>query len=73
MKAREFDVHFEKGSVLKYLDLKNLKVHHPGHRINIDIPQNILQKVDEEASRIGVPRTSLIKLWIAERLERKAS
>jgi len=70
IKAEEFDRAFEKGDVTKYLDRKKTRVHHPIQRINIDIPQEILRKVDEEAERIGVPRTSIIKMWIAERLER---
>lgn len=72
IKAQEFDEAFEKGDVTEHLDLKSAKLRHPVQRINIDIPQEILEKVDEEASRIGVPRTSLIKLWISERLDRLA-
>ena len=67
--AKEFDEAFEKGDVTEYLDLKSLKVHHPVQRINVDIPKEMLQKVDQEAVRIGVPRTSLLKMWIAERLQ----
>ncbi len=42
----------------------------PIHRINVDIPKGLLDQVDREAERVGVPRTSLIKIWIAERLEK---
>jgi len=28
----------------------------------------MLHQIDNEASRIGVPRTSVIKLWIFEKL-----
>ena len=66
IKASEFDRAFEEGDVTKYLDLKTAKVHYPVQRINIDIPQKILEKVDREAKRMGVPRTSLIKVWIVE-------
>ena len=69
LKASEFDRAFETGEdVTKHLDLKTLKISHPVKRINIDIPEEILEKVDQEASRIGVPRTSVLKLWIAERV-----
>jgi len=37
-------------------------------RINLDLPKPILHKIDSEAHRIGVPRTSVIKLWISEKL-----
>jgi hypothetical protein len=40
--------------------------------VNIDIPEEILEKVDREATRVGVPRSSLIKLWIAERIDKMA-
>jgi len=40
----------------------------PVQRINLDIPKQILHQIDNEAHRIGVPRTSVIKLWISEKL-----
>lgn len=72
VKAGEFDKTFEEGDVSRHLDLKTLKIRHPIQRINIDIPQEILERVDQEAVRVGVPRTSLIKLWIAEHVDRLA-
>lgn len=64
--AKEFDDRFDRGEdMTKYVDLKTIKVNHPIQRINVDIPKEMLQKVDTEAARIGVPRTSLIKMWIA--------
>ena len=68
--AKQFDQEFDKGhEVTKYMDLKSIKVHYPVQRINVDIPKEMLQKVDHEAARVGVPRTSLLKIWIAERLQ----
>jgi len=29
----------------------------------------MVQRLDKEAKRLGVPRQSLIKVWIAEKLE----
>ena len=72
IKADEFDRAFEEGSVAEHLDLQTAKVHSPIQRINIDIPQKILEKVDREAERVGVPRTSLLKVWIAEQADRLA-
>ncbi len=69
--AEEFDRAFEKkGDLTPYLDLASAKARHPTQRINVDVPRDLLEKVDQEASRIGVPRTSLIKIWIAEKLDR---
>ena len=73
LNATDFDRAFERGDVSQHLDLKKLKVRRPVQRINIDIPQAILQKVDREATRVGVTRTSLIKLWIAAQADRVAS
>lgn len=72
IKASDFDQAFEKGDIVEHLDLKSAKVDYPIQRINIDIPQEILEKVDREATRVGVARTSLLKLWIAERVDRMA-
>ncbi len=73
LKASVFDKAFENGDVTEYLDLKSVRARYPIHRINIDIPQEILDKVDQEASRTGVPRTSLLKLWIAKCVDGLAS
>jgi hypothetical protein len=71
MKAKEFDKKFNDGEDL----LKHLNLHpanRPGQeqkRGNVDCPMWMIQRLDKEARRLGVPRQSLIKIWIAERLE----
>lgn len=72
IKAGELDRAFEEEGIEEHLDLKTAKVHYAVHRINIDIPDVILEKVDREAERVGVPRTSLLKVWIAEHADRLA-
>ncbi len=68
--AKVFDETFDRGKdVSAYLDLHTAKVRQPTHRINVDFPKGLLDQVDREAAKVGVPRTSLIKIWIAERLE----
>jgi hypothetical protein len=37
----------------------------------VDFPSSIVESLDREAKRLGVTRQSVIKMWIAERLERK--
>ena len=66
--AAEFDQAFERGEEFEMLDLDSVTVHAPMQRINIDIPKHILHQIDNEANRIGVPRTSILKLWIVEKL-----
>lgn len=55
--------------ILPYLDLtKAVRPGHEAKRVNVDFPQWMLARLDLEADRLGVPRQSLIKVWIAERL-----
>ena len=72
MKADEFDRRFDAGKdVTKYLDLSGVR--RPGHsvkRVNVDFPVWMVASLDKEARRLGVPRQSIIKVWVAERLER---
>jgi hypothetical protein len=37
--------------------------------VNVDFPSWIIESLDKQASRLGVTRQSVIKLWIAERLK----
>jgi len=38
-------------------------------RVNVDFPLWMVRLLDKEARRLGVPRQSIIKVWISERLE----
>lgn len=71
MKAKEFDTKFDNGEdITKYLDYS--KARRPGReqkRVNVDFPVWMIQSLDREADRLGVPRQSVIKVWIAERLD----
>jgi hypothetical protein len=72
MKAREFDKRFDVGEdISKYLDMT--KARRPGQeqkRVNVDFPLWMVHLLDKEARRLGVPRQSVIKVWVAERLEK---
>ena len=71
MKARDFEKKFDAGEdVSAHLNLS--KVRRPGHeqqRVNVDFPVWMVESLDREASRLGVPRQSLIKMLIARHLE----
>ena len=73
MKASDFDDAFEQSDVTAHLDLKSVKARYPVKRISIDFPKNILDDLDIEAAKIGVTRTSLIKMWISEHLSKRAA
>ena len=71
MKASEFDKKFDENeSVVDALDLAGAR--RPGEeqkRINVDFPVWMIQALDREARRMGVTRQSVIKMWLAERLQ----
>ncbi|MUG95323.1 CopG family transcriptional regulator [Scytonema sp. UIC 10036] len=72
MKAEEFDEKFDRNEdVTEFLNLSEAR--RPGHeqkRVNVDFPLWMIEALDREASRLGVTRQSIIKVWLAERLER---
>jgi len=73
MKAREFDKKFNKGKedITKHLDLSKARRPEQEHkRVNVDFPLWMIHLLDKEARRLGVPRQSIIKVWVAERLEK---
>ena len=72
MKAKDLDKIFDDGEVdiTEYLDLS--RAFRPGQelkRVNVDFPKWMIERLNKESSRLGVPRQSLIKVWIAEKLE----
>ena len=38
-------------------------------RVNVDFPTWMIDSLDREASKLGVTRQSVIKIWLAERLD----
>lgn len=72
MKAEEFDKRFDQGEdITSALDLAGAR--RPGYeqrRVNVDLPAWMIESLDREAKRLGVTRQSIIKVWLAERLER---
>ena len=73
MKASEFDKKFDSGeSILKNLDISGSKrALQEQRRVNVDIPEWMIKSLDKEAGRLGVTRQSIIKIWLAERLEER--
>ena len=71
MKAKDFDEKFDVGEdVTADLVLsKKRRVLHEQKRVNVDFPTWMIESLDKEASRLGVTRQSIIKIWLAERLE----
>ena len=72
MKAKEIDKKFDEGeSIARYLDIsKARRPEQEQKRVNVDFPLWMIHLLDKEARRLGVPRQSIIKVWVAERLEK---
>jgi hypothetical protein len=76
MKASEFDRKFDEGveDIVDDLDMSTAsRPLKEQRRVNVDFPVWMVESLDREAGRLGVTRQSIIKVWIAERLEKKAS
>jgi len=71
MKAEDFDKNFDQGkSVIEHLDLsKSRRPKQEQKRVNVDFPLWMIHSLDKEAKRLGVSRQSIIKIWLAERLQ----
>jgi hypothetical protein len=72
VKARDFDKKFDEGGdITKHLDKKKAgRPEQEQKRANVDFPVWMIQLLDKEAKRLGVPRQSIIKVWVEERLEK---
>ena len=75
MKAKDFEKRFDEGiDLTDSLDLSKVRrVLQEQKRVNVDFPTWMIDSLDREASKLGVTRQSVIKIWLAERLEATAS
>ena len=73
MTTEEFDERFDAGedvsSVLDTAAVRRPRLEQ--RRVNVDFPTWMIEALDREAKRLGVTRQSVIKVWIAERLEQQ--
>jgi|TARA_B110000879_G_scaffold148876_1_gene192996 hypothetical protein len=72
MKAKAFDKKFDanKTDIVEDLNLASIKrPNREQKRVNVDFPTWMIESLDNEAARLGVTRQSIIKVWLAERLE----
>ena len=72
--AEDFDRRFDDGEDMgDYIDWDS--AHRPNlepKRVNVDFPKWMVNGLDRQSDRLGITRQALIKLWIAERLDRPA-
>lgn len=80
IRAEEFDRMFDEGveDIVDNLDLSTAR--RPGrkpqrtvvHRINVDMPEWMIEGLDAAADRLAVNRQAIIKTWLSERLAEEA-
>ena len=76
MKASEIDKKFDDNQedILEYFDTSKIKmINEESKRVNIDFPAWMVDSLDREAKHIGVSRQAVIKMWLAERLQKLAT
>jgi hypothetical protein len=75
MKARDIEKKFDDGKdISEYLEMSKAKRPCKEYkRVNVDFPLWMIYLLDKEARRLGVPRQSIIKVWVAERLDKTSS
>ncbi len=67
IKDIELDKKFDDGEdISEFIDIDN-----PIKRVNVDFPIWMLDRLDEEAKRLGINRQALIKTWLNQVLEKK--
>jgi hypothetical protein len=71
--AAEFDRLFDEGGdVSPYVDRSKARRIHPLiRRVNVDLPYWMVHALDDEAGRLGVTRQSVIKTWLAAKIEER--
>lgn len=74
MKAKEFDKIFDDNKdISAYLDVSRAyRPEQEQKRVNVDFPLWMIHQLDKEAKRLGVPRQSVIKVWVSERLKKSS-
>ena len=75
IEAEDFDKKFDEGKedIIEYLDFAQIR--QPGYerkQVNVSFPLWMVKALEVEAHRLGISCQSLIKIWIAERLDRVA-
>ena len=72
MKAKVFEQQFDDAiDITASLDLSKAKrVLQEQRHVNVDFPTWMIESLDREAGKLGVTRQSVIKVWLAERLEK---
>lgn len=70
--AKEFDELFDSGAdISEFVDYnKAIRPNLAQKKVDLDLPVWMIEKLDKEASRLGVVRQAIIKMFLAQNLEK---
>lgn len=69
--AKLIDEKFDNGDdVLEFFDVTAVERPNESHRINLELPSWMLQLLDIESARLGVPRQAVIKFILDEKFKK---
>lgn len=71
--GKELDRMFDEGKdITPYLDMSTAVFVRPKiRRVNVDFPDWMVKRLDEEAVKMNVSRQAIIKMWLRDRLAPK--
>jgi hypothetical protein len=72
IKAEDFDRVFDDGQkdIVEYLDLSSVRQpNRKTRKVNVDLPEWIINSLDAEAERLAINRQAVIKTWLAEKID----
>ena len=71
--ADEMDAALESADLAKEFATRGVVKKPHIRKINLDLPEGIVQQIDQIAQKVGVSRQPLLKIWIHERLKAEGS
>ncbi len=69
--VREMDEYLETHDLSGYFSVHGKVVRPKIRKINLDLPEPIINQIDKIAVQVGISRQPLLKLWIHERLKQE--
>ena len=72
IRSEDFDQLFDEGQedISEYLKLSSAR--HPNRKtrkVNVDLPEWMINSLDSEADRLAINRQAVIKTWLADRID----
>ena len=72
IKTEDFDRIFDDGQkdITEYLDLSSARQpNRKTRKVNVDLPEWMINSLDTEAERLAINRQAVIKTWLAEKID----